>query len=200
LTAGESATFVKIKDMTKVTGLELIESIMSSFPSLIRQQTSLLTLVKEKVGPMLIKSFSDKLEYALTVRLLRLSLAFIKHFHDIMTMETEILLSMFAKTLQSETASFWHKIITLETFKNICTDGPLQRSLFLLFDEKENAATVLKDVAHSICELLFEEKKGLLSGVYHAGSPEQMKDLKEGQSVQPDYAVVWSSSLIKVPW
>jgi hypothetical protein len=84
MTNGDAGVFLKIKDFTKAYGLELIESIVTQHHKLFKSYPELLTLLKERACPQLIKSFSDKLDYSLTVRLMRLSLAIIRHFHGLM--------------------------------------------------------------------------------------------------------------------
>lgn len=73
------------------------------------------------------------------------------------------------------------------------------RSIYKVFDGK---TYVFRETIHSLANLLFEERKGLLagSGMPASTTADQGKDLKEGQTVSPEYAFIWSSSFIKVPW
>ncbi len=111
-------------------------------------------------------------------------------------MESEILLAMFGKILEAETALYWHKVLTLESIRGICMDGPLQRSVFSIFDGKKHSE-VFKETIQSVVAMLFEEKKGLLAGLPpSAGGAPDAKESKDGG----EYSFYWVQSGIKVPW
>jgi hypothetical protein len=61
---GESALFVKkmSPSMPKLMALELIESILSSYPKIFLNNSDLLALIKDKICPNLIRFFSEKTE------------------------------------------------------------------------------------------------------------------------------------------
>ena len=111
-------------------------------------------------------------------------------------MESEIMLSMFGKILEAESALYWHKVLTLESIRAICTDGALHRSVFSIFDGKKHSE-VFKETIQSVVSMLFEEKKGLLAGLPpSAGGATDGKESKDAG----EYSFSWAQSGIKVPW
>lgn len=111
-------------------------------------------------------------------------------------MESEILLSMFGKILEAETALYWHKVLTLESIRAICMDGSLHRSVFSTFDGNKHS-DVFKETIQSVVAMLFEEKKGLLTGLpISAGGAADVKESKDSG----ECSFYWAESGIKVPW
>lgn len=85
LGSGETPLFLlKMTTLPKPFGLELIESILTNHYQLLKNHPEILNLLKEKVCPLVIRSFSDKNEFPLIVRLLRVVKIIIFYFHDIM--------------------------------------------------------------------------------------------------------------------
>jgi hypothetical protein len=78
----EPSTFLKIKDFPKDYGMELLEAILSQHHVLIKNHAQLFQFVQDKISTLLIKSFTEKLDYSKSVKIMRLSLAFVGHFHD----------------------------------------------------------------------------------------------------------------------
>ena len=189
MTNGESGKFIQVKEMSKSYGLELIESILIQNPSLFKTYEPLSKLLKQKMCPLLIKSWSEKSEYALTVRLMRVSQVLIRYFHDFLIMETEILISLFKKILESEASLYWQKILVLELYKFICSDAAILRSLFVIFDSKNQP--VFSDLVSALSNMLYEEKKGLLAGT--------LLEISKENKENAEFSFSWNSSLIKVP-
>ncbi len=137
MTAGEQGTFLKKATMPRSLGLELIESIVSGSHStflkvhrckrLTRQHPELLKAVKERVCPLLIKGLSEKQDFAQSIRLMRAVDVVVKHFHHILVVPCEILLSIYGKLLDAEDVPIWQVILILECYHSIFTEEDLAR-------------------------------------------------------------------------
>lgn len=106
LTNGEDPDFlVKVQNVTKGFGLELIESVLTNHHKLFKsvsgreigfrrklteynyppsKHPELLRLLKDRVCPLVIRSFSDKNDFPLTIRLMRVVQIIIIHFHGVL--------------------------------------------------------------------------------------------------------------------
>ena len=86
---------MNIKDFDRGFGLELIQGILISSYKLFREEKVLLDVLKQKICSLIIKCYSEKLEYSETVRLTRLSVAIIKYFHEYLVI-LKIILTIFS--------------------------------------------------------------------------------------------------------
>lgn len=132
MTSGEPATFLKKISMTKTFGFELIESIITTNPSLFTKHPHLLKLLKEKVCPLLIRCFSEKHEFSQTLRLMRVVQSIVRNFHSILVMPCEIFLSMYSKLLEAEQVPIWQVILILECYRSFFSEDGLARFVNLM--------------------------------------------------------------------
>ncbi|KAJ3277170.1 hypothetical protein HDV01_000222 [Terramyces sp. JEL0728] len=159
---GEAGSFLKVNSIQKVMGLEIIESIISTCPKLFTIYPDLLGLVKDKVCPLIVKLFSEKAEFPLTVRLIRLIKAMVKQFSPIIPMPCEIFMTMFGKILDADNYPAWQRILVLECYKAMFQEPGLQRSLFETFDKNQHCANIYLDIVNGVSAVLFGAKDYLL--------------------------------------
>ena len=114
-----------IVEMTRTFGLELLESMLKQFPSVFNAHPQFRVLLKERVCSLVIKLFSPNIKYkmpsanyegggaggaggaekpcyAITSKLLRVVGILILEYHDILTTESEIFLSLIMKFLDPD--------------------------------------------------------------------------------------------------
>jgi hypothetical protein len=112
---------------------------------------------------MTIRSFSDKNDFSITVRLMRVLQRIVKHFHATMPMEGEIFLSLLGKLAEPDVAPFWQRAIVLEIYRDLCLDIELLRSIFQLFDQKEDSANIFQEIIECLGRFILLEKTFLTS-------------------------------------
>jgi hypothetical protein len=122
----------------------------------------MLSLVRERICPTIIKYFSEKAEFALTVRLMRVCKVLVKHFHKPLAMQCEVFLSLFSKILESGTFPNWQRVLVLECYKSFSNDGALQRNLFDVYDTNPHSANIYTEIVHGICSVVFGAHNYLL--------------------------------------
>ncbi|KAJ3225645.1 hypothetical protein HK099_006478 [Clydaea vesicula] len=162
LTSGEAPEFLKKVNLSKSAGLELIESVLTNHYKLFKTHPKLLQLLKEKVCPLIIRSFSEKNDFLMAVRLMRVVQKIIKHFHDVLHMEGEIFLSLLSKLMEPDHAPFWQRIIVVEIYRDICNEIDLIRSIFKNFDMKDHSTRIIQDMVSSFSKIIVSEKSSLL--------------------------------------
>ena len=197
LTAGEAASFLRVPSMSRAYGLELIESVLSSTPTLFKKSQKIQLLLKDRICPLVIKSFSEKNDFSITIRLIRLMNTVIRHFHSILSMECEIFLSMYIRLLDSESVALWQQVLVLEAFFSLFSDASLQRSIFQQFDSKDATTRVYHDSIISISKIVFAQRAFLLGA---QSSSEGGKDI-QNQTASPvdTNTVSLFSTALKIP-
>jgi hypothetical protein len=174
----------------------LIEGILNSCHELFKEENNLLEVLKDKICSLIIKLYSEKVEYSVMVRLTRLSVVIIKHYHQVLPVESEILLSLLSKIVEMDGSLYSQKIITLEALKGIFHDGNLTRSIFKTFDGMNHATHAFRDAVYSLSNIIFTEKNGLMD--FKSAAADQ-KDLKENAAYS-EFAFNWGDSQVKVLW
>jgi hypothetical protein len=111
---------------------------------------------------MTIRSFSDKNDFSITVRLMRVLQRIVKHFHATMPQEGEIFLTLLGKLAEPDVAPFWQRAIVLEIYRDLCVDNDLLRSIFQLFDMKEDSANIFHDILECLGRVILSEKAFLV--------------------------------------
>ncbi|KAI8052917.1 guanine nucleotide exchange factor in Golgi transport N-terminal-domain-containing protein [Syncephalis plumigaleata] len=140
LTNGEPGIFLRLD--------ELLESILSSYESLFRAHASFLDLVREQLCPLIIRYFSDRNDFPKIMRLVRVINVLVRQYHDVMTTECEIYLSMLLKMLETDQNPAWQRVLALELFRNVCSNFQLLYSIYSRYSNN----------------------KGKAKGIYHAGT------------------------------
>ncbi|KAJ3202732.1 hypothetical protein HDU82_007111 [Entophlyctis luteolus] len=163
LAYGDTAPFLKVSAMPKNLCLELIESILASHSPLFKQHEALLDLLKESVCPMIMRSFSEKSEFTLSLRLIRTVHVVLRHLHDVLTMETEIFLSLFIKILDQDHGPSWLRVLVTESLRNLCGLENFLQDIYQSFDGNQNSgsATVTKlfaDLLNGVAKVLVVER------------------------------------------
>ncbi|KAI9013095.1 hypothetical protein BC832DRAFT_279766 [Gaertneriomyces semiglobifer] len=193
LTSGEPPNFLPLQALPKNFGLELIEAVISSYPQLFRKHSELSDSVKEKVCPLLIKSFSDRVDFPLACRLMRVVHSLLKQYHDILVMECEIFLSMFCKLLEPDHAPIWQRVLVMEVLRSICVDGELLRFIYRSYDDKDHTTKVFTEMITAFRRIVVSEKPALLLHAPTAASTESIDT-----ETQEQYALTASTAAVKL--
>ncbi|KAI8899774.1 hypothetical protein BC833DRAFT_656820 [Globomyces pollinis-pini] len=190
LANGDPGVFLKLQNMQKSMGLELIEAVITDTPSLFAIYPDMLALVKDSVCPMLIRSFSEKLDFPLTVRLMRVVRIIVKQFHTTLAMECEIFLSMFAKIIETDTYTQWQKILVLECYKCFFIENNLQRFMFEAFDRNHHSANIYSEMISGICSVALGSQNYLLFHLHND---------KTDYNAPESFALSSTTAAIKIP-
>ncbi|CAM0141230.1 unnamed protein product [Umbelopsis sp. WA50703] len=160
LTNGEPTQFLRLNHLSRTFGLELIESVLTNHIKLFKAHEDMIRLLKEKVCPLIIKTFSDKHDFPQTMRLTRVIYILVKQFNNILIMETEIFLSMFVKVLEPD-HPLWQRVLAMEIFRGVCSDPVLIRSIYSWYDRQESSTDIFQDMITSFGRLAAEKPQAL---------------------------------------
>jgi hypothetical protein len=153
--------WLAIGGISKMLGLDLMESVLSTNPSVFIQLPEFLNLMKDKVCPVALY-FTDKTSFAHSMRTSRLVWILIRDFHLVLPMECEIFMSMLAKLFDAENL-LWQKALAAEVSKLICIEETIFYSLFTHFDMRNDAPNIVtnmvRGMAHYIKRTIVEKRK-----------------------------------------
>ncbi|KAJ3289665.1 hypothetical protein HK104_007306 [Borealophlyctis nickersoniae] len=191
LTGGETTTFLHLNGIPKTFGLELVESVLGHHSRLFKTHADLANLMKDRVCPLLIKSFSDKNEFPLTARLMRVVHVILKQFSDLLVRRV---------LLEPENSPLWQRVLVMEVFKSICADGDLLRSIYRCYDAKEHSTKVFQEMITAFGRIVVAEKSSLL-----VSAP--LPIISDGSGTGPgavtvveSYALNAAAATIKLQW
>ncbi|KAH6597282.1 hypothetical protein BASA50_004633 [Batrachochytrium salamandrivorans] len=193
--SGDPGTYLRIGIMPKGFCLELVESVLTGNPEIFSIHPQLLALLKDRICPMVIKAFSEKNDFSMTVRLMRVLQAIIKNFHLVLVMECEIFLCLYAKLLESEGISIWQRVLVIEAIKNLFSDASMQRSVFEHYDAKEHSTRIFFDILMAISKAIYFERSYLLEGT---NGGETARDEVSFSPVSEQYSVTMSTASLKI--
>jgi hypothetical protein len=80
-----------------------------------------------EVCPLLIRFFSDKIEFPTTVRIIRVVRIIVKNYIDLLAMECEIFLSVLSSIFEDASHPSWNKVLVLECYKLVLSESNFQK-------------------------------------------------------------------------
>ncbi|GAA6060857.1 hypothetical protein JCM10212_006237 [Sporobolomyces blumeae] len=217
-------SFLRWSSLSRTFGLELVESIVSGFGTVVRTHPELLLVLRAHLCPLLIRFLSSppsphasshststttttgstssgslslsthpppssSFSFPLTLRLTRVVFLLLKHFSDLLTLESEIFLTMFVRVLgpasngqhgegghpaggPSGTSPLWMRVLALEIFRGLCGDFELMVKFYQRYDAAQEpssksgggGSTVFSDLMSAFNRLATERPSALGTG------------------------------------
>ncbi|KAK6177408.1 hypothetical protein SNE40_015515 [Patella caerulea] len=154
-------------EMTRTFGLELLESVLKTYPTIFQKYPEFSFMLKERVCPLVIKLFSPSLKYRqgvppppspapvekpfypIVMRLLRIVSNLIKNYYLLLVTECEIFLSLLVKFLDAE-KPLWQRCLALEVMHKLCVDPELVKNFVISYDMKPHSTKIFRDIIDSL--------------------------------------------------
>ncbi|CDO91859.1 unnamed protein product [Kluyveromyces dobzhanskii CBS 2104] len=156
---------VDVKNIPEDCGLEILEFVLSNHASSICEFEDLLFLLRTKVVPLLLRTFSSSKSFPIVVRTARcVNLLISIQFFDQLELESEIMLWLLIHTLNKDSDSpTWKKILSLEIFDNCTKEYELIAKIFKNYDNLEDRKDICISLLGAIDALVHNpEFEGLL--------------------------------------
>ncbi|GAA5943397.1 Mon2p [Sporobolomyces koalae] len=188
-------SFLRWGTLSRTFGLELVESIVSGFGPVVRTHPELLLVLRAHLCPLLIRFLSSPpptstscssiaasapFSFPLTLRLTRVVFLLLKQFSDLLTLESEVFLTMFVRIVtpapglsdQGEgghpagpstglTSPLWMRVLALEIFRGLCGDFELMIKFYQRYDAQgsrgQEGSLVLNDLMSAFNRLATEK-------------------------------------------
>ena len=141
---GQRPRFLTTGSLTQNFGLELIESVLLDYMEIITAHPELMEILRLRLMPLMLKILSEKVSFALTVRVMRLLQLIVSHMLLALTTECEVALGLLNGMLDPAT-NLWKRALALEVFRSIHANPDLVRSIYEHFDEKHDKKNIIRD-------------------------------------------------------
>ncbi|XP_022081616.1 protein MON2 homolog isoform X2 [Acanthaster planci] len=156
-----------VTEMTRTFGLELIETVLNSFPQIFLRHKEFSFLLKERVCPLVIKLFSpsikhrqgitapsppatpEKPSFPISMRLLRVVSVLINKYYTLLVTECEIFLSLLVKFMESDKC-MWQRVLALEVMYKLCSQPKLLRCFCQCYDMKLHSTKVFANIVNAL--------------------------------------------------
>lgn len=157
-----------LTEMTRTFGLDLMESLLSSFPSVFLEHWEFTFLLKERVCAMAIRLFSpnvkcrssapssppssgspDKPYFPTSLRLMRVISVLIQKYYSVLVMECEIFLSLLVKLLDWD-RPHWQRALALEVLHQLCVSKQLIVSFCASYDMRPQSTKVFQEIINAL--------------------------------------------------
>lgn len=156
LTEGQRPEFLRFSGLPQTFGLELIESVLTNHAVIFSSHPEQTHILRTRVMPFIIGSLSGKLNFATTVRLLRILYTLLRRHLSLLRAESGDALEILTRLLDQETL-VWKRALCMEVFRGIFADPGLLRRLFALFDLQEDGKKILKDLTATFVRVSTEK-------------------------------------------
>jgi hypothetical protein len=170
LIGGDKPRVVRFSPTSEPALLELIESILTGHSAIINAHPEQAYLVKSLLIPYLIKSFSERSVFPVTVRITRLLYLIIKNHLNIFPEETETILQWLNHSLDPDNTLLWKRTLCMEVFREIFTDPQLVLQIHIKFKGDKDQKPILPDCLASFVRLA-TEKPALIGLSQHSTVP-----------------------------
>ncbi|CAI4224479.1 unnamed protein product [Auanema sp. JU1783] len=205
---------VGIKEITRTLGLELLESLLKSYPGVFLKHAELGQLVKQEVCQLIIKLFSanfktahltsqnasSKLQhnnagspperpfFPIAMRLIRIVVVLISFYHQLLQTESEIFISHLLKFVDADKRG-WQRPLALEALHRIVASSDILRWISENFDNQPSSAKILKQIAECLSSVI---QQGFVSTQYSSDGELTDSELSQ-QSGSPGFYLrgVW---------
>lgn len=141
--------------MPQTFGLELIESVLTNHAAIFLDHPEQAYILKSRVMPFIINSLSEKLNFAVTVRIVRILYTLLRRHLTILSVEGEMALGLLTHMLDQDTA-MWKRSLCMEVFRGIFAEAALIRRIFAMYDAQEGKKDILRDLVASFVKISTE--------------------------------------------
>lgn len=156
LTESQKPRFLKSTSLPQTFGLELIESVLTNHAQIFLNHPEQANILRIRVMPFIISSLSEKLHFAVTVRIVRVLYTLIRNHLSILISEGEMALSLLTHMLDHDTAS-WKRSLCMEALRGIFADASLIRRIYAMYDAQEGKKGILRDLVAAFVRLSTEK-------------------------------------------
>ncbi|KAK9449967.1 uncharacterized protein V1518DRAFT_455349 [Limtongia smithiae] len=157
LTEGNRAKFLKINQMSETFGLELMESIISNHASIFNSHPEQTYILRTYVFPYILRSLSERREFPITVRVIRILYLIFRRHLPIVPVECEVALSLLIHTLDADVGPYWKRVLVMEVFQGVFAEYTLVRKLYSEYDSQEGRQHILRKLVGAINKLSCEK-------------------------------------------
>ncbi|CAN9087372.1 unnamed protein product [Alternaria alternata] len=163
LVVGEKPIFMRFASLPPASTLELIEAILSNHNKIMTTHLEQIYIMRSQLMPLIIRSLSDRLSFAVTVRIIRILHLIIRYHLDTLPSECEIALGLLNHMLDPEASQAWKRALCLEVFRSIYADSRLLLAIYALFDAENGKKEHIRRQSSCFPAAGFEDSSAAVS-------------------------------------
>ncbi|KAK9368587.1 hypothetical protein V1509DRAFT_623344 [Lipomyces kononenkoae] len=157
LTEGNKPKFLKVNQISETFGLELIESIISNHSSIFNSHPEQTYILRTYVFPYILRSLSERREFSIIVRVIRILYLILRRHLAILPVECEVALTVLTHTLDADVAPYWKRVLAMEVFQGVFAEYTLVRRFYTEYDSLEGRQNILRSLVSAINKLSAEK-------------------------------------------
>uniref|UniRef100_A0AAV1UUN7 SEC7 domain-containing protein n=1 Tax=Peronospora matthiolae TaxID=2874970 RepID=A0AAV1UUN7_9STRA len=137
---------------SKILSLELVKDILKNAGPSFRQGERFVHVIRQYLCQSLLQNCTSNYTQIVSLSL-QVFLVLLRNFKRHLKTELDIFItSIFLRLLQSENASFEHKLLVLEALRAICDDPPTIGEIFINYDCEWNTNDLFKQIVHALAK------------------------------------------------
>ncbi|EKD15974.1 uncharacterized protein L3040_003411 [Drepanopeziza brunnea f. sp. 'multigermtubi'] len=156
LTESQKPQFLRSAGLPQTFGLELIESVLTNHAQVFSDHAEQAHILRVRVMPFIISALSEKLNFAVTVRIVRILYTLLRNHLSILSSEGEMSLGLLTHMLDHDTA-LWKRSLCMEALRGFFADAALVRKIFAMYDAQEKRKDILRDLVAAFVRLSSEK-------------------------------------------
>ncbi|KAI9650058.1 Endocytosis and vacuole integrity protein [Ciborinia camelliae] len=156
LTEAQKPQFLKSTSLPQTFGLELIESVLTNHADIFLSHPEQANILRVRVMPFIISALSEKLNFAVTVRITRILYTLLRRHLSILSSEGEMALGLLTHMLDHDTA-LWKRSLCMEVLRGIFAEAALIRKIFSMYDAREEKKNILRDLVAAFVRVSTEK-------------------------------------------
>lgn len=190
MVAHQKPTFLTFSAMSESFGFELLENVLTNYQNVFLSHTELGFLVRTRITPLLLRSFSNHKDFLIVVRVSRTMLLLIRTQISILEIEAEVMLSLLTHIISKDSSvPYWKKVLSLEIFNAILSDFDLLKYIFSSYDYHDDKKKIINNFL-SVCSDIVKES--------WASRVLQINDIV--LVPPPEQAITTQNSSLKIPY
>ncbi|KAK6586344.1 hypothetical protein PZA11_001401 [Diplocarpon coronariae] len=156
LTESQKPEFLKSAGLPQTFGLELIESVLTNHAQVFLHHPEQAHILRVRVMPFIISALSEKLNFAGTVRIVRILYTLLRNHLSILASEGEMSLGLLTHMLDHDVA-LWKRSLCMEALRGIFADAALLRRVFAMYDAQKERKNILRDLVAAFVRVSSEK-------------------------------------------
>lgn len=206
LTEKQKPSFLKFSFLIESFGLELLESILTNHSSMFIKHEELGFVLRTRAVPLLLRAFSEKREFSITVRVTRILYLLVRKDLPALEIECEVILSLLTHMISPDAAPYWKRVLCMEVFQGLLGDFHLILQLFEKYDNQPSRRSIVLGMVEQFDKIARENPEIIGTSTYsvpfkHVSTGANTDDLNESENSFPLDTVGLSlhSSTMRVP-
>ncbi|KAK8045647.1 Endosomal peripheral membrane protein [Apiospora rasikravindrae] len=156
LTENQRPEYLRFTGLPQTFGLELIESVLTNHAAIFSTHPEQAHVLRVRVMPFLISALSNKINFATSVRLVRILYTLLRRHLNTLHSEGGEALEILTHLLDQDMA-LWRRALCMEVFRGIFGEPGLLRRIYLLYDDTEGQKNALKDLTAAFVRISTEK-------------------------------------------